>query len=114
MLELERGEPIIFMSASDAQQRNLADHDLVRVHNEIGEFLVRAKISPTVRPGQVIMYHGWENYQFQGGTGHRNVIPTPMNPVELAGGYFHIQHTPAILQPGHNDRETRVEVTKAG
>jgi DMSO reductase family type II enzyme molybdopterin subunit len=114
MLELERGEPIIFMSTTDAKQRDLEDHDLVRVHNEIGEFLIRAKIAPTVRPGQVIMYHGWENYQFQGGIGHRNVIPTPMNPVELAGGYFHIQHTPAIFQPGHNDRETRVEVTKAG
>jgi hypothetical protein len=44
--------------------------------------------------------------------GHRNVIPTPMNPVELAGGYGHIQHTPALLQPGHNDRDTRVEIEK--
>ncbi len=113
ILELERGEPIIFMSAADAKQRDLEDHDLVRVHNDIGDFLIRAKISPAVRPGQVIVYHGWENYQFQGGIGHKNVIPTPMNPVELAGGYFHIQHTPAIFQPGHNDRETRVEVTKA-
>lgn len=32
--------------------------------------------------------------------------------VELAGGYVHIQLAPAILQPGHNDRDTRVEVTK--
>jgi len=111
-LELEHGEPVMFMSDSDAKERGIDDHDLVRVYNDIGEFLVRAKVSPAVRPGQVIVYHAWENYQFQGGMGHRNVIPTPMNPVELAGGYGHIQHTPAILQPGHNDRDTRVEVTK--
>ena len=100
------------MSASDAADRHIQDHDLVRVSNDIGGFLIRAKVSPAVRPGQVIVYHAWENYQFEGGMGHRNVIPTPMNPVELAGGYGHIQHTPVILQPGHNDRDTRVEVVK--
>lgn len=111
-LNLERGEPAAFISTADAAARGISDHDLVRVHNDIGSFLVRAKISPAVRPGQVIVYHAWENYQFVGGIGHRNVIATPMNPVELAGGYGHIQYTPAILQPGHNDRETRVELTR--
>ncbi len=113
-LNLERGEPVVFMADSDANERAIEDHDLVRVYNDIGEFRVRAKVSPTVRPGQVIVYHAWENYQFEGGMGHRNVIPTPMNPVETAGGYFHLQPTPAILQPGHNDRDTRVEVAKVG
>ncbi len=112
-LGLERGEPAMFMAAADAKERGIGENDLVRVRNDIGEFLIRAKVSPAVRPGQVIVYHAWENYQFEGGMGHRNVIPTPMNPVELAGGYEHIQHTPAILQPGHNDRDTRVEVTRA-
>jgi DMSO reductase family type II enzyme molybdopterin subunit len=111
-LELERGEPVVFMSTSDAAEREIKDHDLVRLHNDIGEFMIRAKVSPATRPGQVIVYHAWENYQFKGGMGHRNVIPTPMNPVELAGGYGHIQHTPALLQPGHNDRDTRVEIER--
>ncbi len=100
------------MSTTDATERGICEDDLVRVHNDIGEFLIRAKVAPAVRPGQGIVYHAWENYQFEGGMGHRNVIPTPMNPVELAGGYGHIQHTPVILQPGHNDRDTRVEVVK--
>jgi DMSO reductase family type II enzyme molybdopterin subunit len=113
MLQLERGEPAIFMSNIDARGREIKDGDLVRVHNDIGEFRIRARIAPGVRPGQVIVYHAWENYQFEGGMGHRNVIATPMNPVELAGGYFHIQPAPAILQPGHNDRDTRVEVVRA-
>jgi len=112
MLQLERGEPAVFMSKIDARDRGIEDGDLVRVHNDIGSFRIRAKVAASVRPGQVIVYHAWENYQFDGGIGHRNVIATPMNPVELAGGYFHIQPAPAILQPGHNDRDTRVEVAK--
>ncbi len=112
-LNLERGEPAMFISPADASARGIGDNDLIRVYNDIGSFLARAKIAPVVRPGQVIIYHAWENYQFRGGMGHRNVIATPMNPVELAGGYGHIQYTPAILQPGHNDRETRVEVERA-
>lgn len=113
VLQVEHGEPAAWMSEADARARGINDHDMVRVYNDIGEFRIRAKLSPAVRPGQLIVYHAWENYQFEGGIGHRNVIPTPMNPVELAGGYGHIQHTPAILQPGHNDRDTRVEVAKA-
>lgn len=112
MLQLERGEPAVCISQVDARRRGIQDGDRVRVRNDIGEFLIRAKVAASVRPGQVIVYHAWENYQFEGGIGHRNVIATPMNPVELAGGYFHIQPAPAILQPGHNDRDTRVEVEK--
>ena len=113
LLQLERGEPAIFMSVADAQERGIENHDLVRVYNDVGEFLVRAKVSPSVRPGQVIVYHAWENYQFAGGAGHRNVIASPINPVELAGDYGHVRPAPAILQPGQNDRETRVQVVKA-
>ncbi|OGO52098.1 MAG: hypothetical protein A2148_09685, partial [Chloroflexi bacterium RBG_16_68_14] len=113
LLQLERGEPVIFMSLLDARERAIEDHDLVKVYNDVGEFLVRAKLSPAVRPGQVIVYHAWENYQFPGGIGHRNVIASPINPVELAGDYFHLRPAPAILQPGQNDRETRVEVARA-
>ncbi len=110
MLHLERGEPALFVSPADARARGIEDGAMVRVYNDIGEFRIRAKVAPSVRLGQVILYHAWENYQFDGGIGHRNVIPTPMNPVELAGGYFHIHPAPAILQPGHNDRDTRVEI----
>jgi anaerobic selenocysteine-containing dehydrogenase len=101
------------MSVADASERQIADGDVVKIYNDVGEFLVQARVSPTVQPGQVIVYHAWENFQFRGGIGHRNVIASPINPVELVGDYFHVRPAPGILQPGQNDRETRVQVAKA-
>ncbi len=112
MLELERGEATMCMSAEDAGAREIADGDMVKVYNDIGQFLVRARVSPAVQPGQVIVYNAWENFQFPGGIGHRNVIASAINPVELAGDYFHVRPAPGILQPGQNDRETRVQVAR--
>jgi DMSO reductase family type II enzyme molybdopterin subunit len=112
MLELERGEPAIFMSVDDAEERGIRDSDRVKVHNDVGHFFVKTKVSPAVRPGEVIIYHAWENFQFAGGIGHRNVVASPINPVELAGGYLHLRPAPGILQPGQSDRETRVQVVK--
>lgn len=113
MLQLERGEPVIFISKDDARERAIENGDRVKVYNDVGEFLVQAKVSPAVQPGQVIVYHAWENYQFPGGIGHRNVIASPINPIELAGDYFHLRPVPGLFQPGQNDRETRVQIAKA-
>jgi nitrate reductase alpha subunit len=48
MLSLQRGEPVICMSTEDATERRIEDHDLVRVRNDLGLFVVRAKIAPPV------------------------------------------------------------------
>ena len=100
-------------AVADARVRDIEDGCLVKVRNDVGEFRLQAKVSPAVRDCQVIVYHAWENFQFPDGIGHRNVIASPINPVELAGGYSHLRPSPAILQPGQNDRETRVEVERA-
>jgi DMSO reductase family type II enzyme molybdopterin subunit len=112
MLRLQRGAPVMYMSVPDAQARNLSDGELVEVHNDIDRFRVHVKVSPSLRPGQVIIYHAWENFQFADGKGFQNLIPSPINPVELAGGEGHLRPIPAALQPSQNDRDTRVEVTK--
>jgi nitrate reductase alpha subunit len=67
---------------------------------------------PAIRPGQVIMYHAWENFQFAGGMGHRNVTPSPLNPLRLVGDYPSLKPSMAQRQPGGNDRDTRVEIRK--
>jgi hypothetical protein len=73
------------------------------------EYEIQVKISAAVRPGQLIVYHAWGNFQFKGGKGFQNLIPTPLNPVELAGGQYHLRPMSICMQPSHTDRDTRVE-----
>jgi hypothetical protein len=58
----------------------------------------------------VILYHGWEPYQFKGHRSHQTILPSPLNPIQFAGGYFHLQPLMLTGEPGHNDRGTRLEV----
>jgi DMSO reductase family type II enzyme molybdopterin subunit len=112
MLQLQRGEPIIFIGEEDAAQRGIRDGDAVRVHNDVGSFELQAKVTPTIRSGQVVVYHAWEPHQFKGGKSHQSLIPSPMNPIHLAGGYFQLQPTLLMGEPGCPDRGTRVEVER--
>ena len=114
MLRLQRGGPCMYVSVADARARGIEEGDKIEVFNDIGRFLVQAKLSPAVRPGQVIIYHAWEDYQFEGGIGYRNVVASPINPVELAGGHPFMAPSFAMRQPGMNDRDTRVEIRKVG
>ncbi len=113
MLRQQRGEPVAWMSSADAAARGIRDGDLVRVRNDLDHFLIRVKVAPGVRPGQFIVYHAWENYQFRARRGFQNLIPSPLNPVELSGGQFHLRPMTICLQPSHTDRDTRVEVERA-
>ena len=112
MLRLQRGTPVMYMSLTDASARAISDGDLVEVRNDIDSFRVHAKLSPSLRPGQLIIYHAWENYQFPGGKGFQNLIPSPINPIDLAGGEGHIRPFLIHLQPCQTDRDTRVEVKR--
>lgn len=113
MLALQRGEPVVYLSRQDAASRNVRDGDFVVVYNDVGDFQLRAIVSSAVRPGQVIVYHAWENYQFPGWHHFKSVMASPLNPVELVGGYGHIRPDVVSLSAGPNDRGTRVEVRRA-
>jgi hypothetical protein len=72
---------------------------------------VRAKLAPGVRPGQAIVYHAWEPFQFAGGNSHQSLLPSPINPIQLAGG-DHFQPMMIVGEPGLCDRGTRVELER--
>jgi DMSO reductase family type II enzyme molybdopterin subunit len=112
MLRLQRGEPCMWVSVEDAATRGIDDGDRIQVGNDVGVFVTQAKVSAAVRPGQIIMYHAWENYQFEGGMGYRNVQASPINPLELVGDYPYLGPSLAIRQPGGNDRDTRVDIRR--
>jgi len=112
MLRLQRGVPVMYMSAEDAQRRGIKDSEEVEVKNDINSFRIHVKVSPSVRPGQVIIYHAWENYQFKDGKHPQSLMPTPLNPITLAGGYYHLRPLHLTCHPPQNSRDTRVEVVK--
>ena len=112
MLQLQRGEPLIFMSDKDALPRGIQDGDTVEITNDVASFRIHAAVSPAVRPEQVIIYHSWENYQFEGWRHFKSVMASPMNPIELAGDYFQIRPITKSNYPGFSDRGTRVEVKR--
>jgi nitrate reductase alpha subunit len=103
---------LVYLSTHDAAARQITDHDLVRVRNDLGAFVVRAKITGAVRPGEVVMYHAWEPYQFPGGRSDHAVIPSPFKPTSLAGDYGHLHWAPGHWEPNQVDRDTRVEVER--
>jgi anaerobic selenocysteine-containing dehydrogenase len=111
---LQRGEPVIYLNTGDARRRGVSDGDRVRVYNNLGDFELQAKVSSALKPGQVIVYHAWEQFQFKGGKSYQALTPSPLNPIQLAGGYFHLQPMVMMQQPGCSDRGTRVDVERVG
>ncbi len=110
LLKLQRGEPVMFIGEQDARDRGIRDAAQARVYNDIGSFEIHCQVAPAIRPGQVVVYHAWEPFQFAKGQSHQSLIPSPMNPIHLAGGYTQLQATMLMGQPGCPDRGTRVEV----
>lgn len=114
LLRLQRGEPVICINSDDALSRGIADGDWVRVFNDIDSFETRARILPSLRPGQLMQYHAWEPYQYRDGKSYASVTASPINPLQLAGGYFHLQPLPLAATPGPADRDTRVDIERIG
>ena len=112
MLQTHRGRPHLVMNTGEAEGRGIKDEEEVRVYNDVGDFLVPVKLSPSVQPGQVICYNGWDPYQFRGWRGPMDVEPGMVKWLHLAGGYGHLRYWPLQWQPTPVDRAVRVEVEK--
>ena len=101
---------MVLIGVEDAAARGIVDGAKVRVFNDLDEFQIMAKVSLALRKGQLMIYHAWENFQFKDGKGFQNLTPSPLNPVELSGGQYHLRPMMIASQVGHTDRDTRVEV----
>ena len=112
MLRLQRGEPVVYLNAVDAQAKGIADNDLVRVRNDVSAFVARAKPTGSIRPGQVHIFHAWEPYQFRGHKTHQHVAPSPLKVTQLVGDYGHLHWSYAHYEPNQTDRDTRVEIER--
>jgi nitrate reductase alpha subunit len=112
LLRLQRGEPVVFLNPADAGTRGIEDHGLVRVWNDLGAFVARAKLTGAIRPRQVHVFHAWEPYQFRSGTSHQYLAPSPFKPTQLVGDYGQLHWSYAHYEPNQTDRDTRVDVER--
>lgn len=113
LIQTHRGEPHAVIHPDDAAARGIADNDPVRVHNDCGSFVVRAKLSATQRPGGVTVYNGWAPFMFEGWAGPNEVEPGMVKYLGLAGGYGHLRYGPMEWQPVPTDRAVMVGIERA-
>jgi len=107
-----RGEPFASISDTDADDLGIENGEQVRIVSDAGDTLVAAKISPSVRPGQVVLYNGFEPYQHENWYGQADVEPGHMKHLGFAGGYGHLKYRLFSWQPIPADRAVRVDVEK--
>ena len=104
MLQTHRGEPHVMISVEDAAERGVEDDELIRIWNDITEFTSRAKVSASVRPGQIISYNGWDGHQYRDWKGANEIEAGMVKWIAFAGGYGHINYTQTEWQPVPTDR----------
>ena len=110
MLRLQRGEPACFMSPADCAPRGIEDGDTVRVFNARAPSRRWRRSQHGVQPGEVIIYHAWEPYQFKNWQGQDEPVEAPWKAIHLAGGYGQIHYRMFYGSPSHAPRGAPVEV----
>jgi len=109
-----RGEPFAFLNDRDAAELGIANGEAVRLVNDVGESAMSAKISPSVRPGQVILYNGFEPYMHPNWYSQADLEPGHVKHLGFAAGYGHLKYRLFSWQPIPADRAVRVDVEKLG
>jgi len=113
LLQTHRGEPHIVINDADAARLGIADGEDAELRNDMGSFVAAAKVSPSVRPGQVISYNGWEPYQYRSWDAAADLEPGMVKWLHFAGGYGHLKYRPLQWQPVPFDRGVRVGLRRA-
>ncbi|MHB8435831.1 MAG: molybdopterin dinucleotide binding domain-containing protein, partial [Acidimicrobiales bacterium] len=112
LLETHRGQPVVVLSPTDAIGRRILDGDEVRVFNDHGSFQAMARLAGRVRPGQVIVYNGFEPHMFANWRGANEVEPGLVKWLHLVGRYGHLRYLPFGWQPVPSDRAVLVDVER--
>jgi anaerobic selenocysteine-containing dehydrogenase len=113
-----QGRPTMFMNTEDAEARGIRDGDLVRAYNDFNDFKIHVKLTAAARsqdgpaPGQVIVYHAWEPYQFEDWKSYDAAIPGMIKWLDLAAGYGQLDYYRWNWCTQPIDRAVSVEVEK--
>ena len=107
-----RGEPFIFVNDQDAADLKIENGEKVKMVNDVGEILIAVKVTAACRPGQIILYNGFEPYMHETWKSQADLEPGQVKWLGLAGGYGHLTYRPLSWQPIPVDRAVRVDVMK--
>lgn len=98
----------MYMNPDDMDARGLRDDEEARLYNDLSEMRIRVRRSPGTRPGQVVIYHGYEPFQFADWQGPENVEPAMVKWLHFAGGYGHLAvPCPALAADPDRPRRSR-------
>jgi DMSO reductase family type II enzyme molybdopterin subunit len=112
ILNSHRGEPFVFLNPEDAKEKGVENGEEVKVVNDAGYLNISVKVSPSVRPGQAILYNGFEPYQHRDWYSQADVEPGVVKWLHMASGYGHLKYRPWHWQPIPVDRGIGVDVEK--
>lgn len=112
MLNTHRGEPFVFLNNTDARRLEIEDGEKIRLVNNEGDCLLSAKISPACRPGQVILYNGFEPYMHENWYSQADLESGHVKHLGLVGNYGHLKYRLFSWQPIPADRAVRVDIEK--
>jgi anaerobic selenocysteine-containing dehydrogenase len=114
IMNTHRGEPFVFINDADAAELGIENGEKVRLVSNAGESLVQAKLSPSVRPGQVILYNGFEPYMHENWYSQADLESGHVKHLGFAAGYGHLNYRPLSWQPIPADRAVKVDIEKVG
>ena len=100
------------MNPAETVTRNIKDGDMVRVFNDNGTFECMVKVSAMTAPGEIIVYHAWEPYQFKKWQGNQEPVEAPWKALHLAGGYAQLHWRVYYGGPNHGPRGAPIQVEK--
>jgi DMSO reductase family type II enzyme molybdopterin subunit len=113
ILNTHRGEPFAFLNDEEAEELGIANGDKIRVFNDYGDMLIAAKLTPSCRPGQIIVYNGFEPYMHEKWWSQSDLEAGHIKHLGFVGNYGHLKYRIFSWQPIPADRAVKVDVETA-
>ena len=112
IMNTHRGEPFVFINDADARDLGIENGEQVKMVSDEGEVLLAAKITPSCRPNQVILYNGFEPYMHENWYSQADLESGHVKHLGFAAGYGQLKYRLFSWQPIPADRGVRVDVQK--
>jgi anaerobic selenocysteine-containing dehydrogenase len=106
--EITGGRAPVLLSPATADERDIADGDLVEIANRRGSVRAWAHVTPAARPGTATLFEGWWSRQLGGGKSVNELTSSEVNPIH------EIHYVANMWAPSTGWKDCRCEVTRVG